>query len=140
MASWHCRIVDITLSFLLNYAPVCQARGLGGYVSESVDFTCSWCVFFNGRGAIHKLSPSGLPIDHDYLSTQVIQIPSISKTSFSTQFNILKISRAFYSGGVFTKQNVLPISGARAYTVSDDASADQRYSGNIFLSVRFSPF
>ena len=25
-------------------------------------------------------------------------------------------------------QNVLPRSGARAYTVSDDASADQRYS------------
>ena len=63
-------------------------------------------------------------IDHDYLSTQVIQIPSKSKTS---QFYILKISRAFYSGGVLTKQNVLPISGARAYTVSDDASAVQRY-------------
>ena len=28
---------------------------------------------------------------------------------------------------MFTKQNVLPISGARAYTVSDDVSADQRY-------------
>ena len=62
-------------------------------------------------------------IDNDYLSTQVIQTPSKSKTSLS----ILKISRAFYSGGVFTKQNVLPRSGARAYTVSDDPSADQRY-------------
>ena len=56
-------------------------------------------------------------IDHDYLSTQVIQI----------QFYNLKISRAFHSGAVFTMQNVLPRSGARAYTVSDDASADQRY-------------
>ena len=65
-------------------------------------------------------------IDHDYLSTQVIKIPSKSKTSFS----ILKISRAFHSGAVFTMQNVLPRSGARAYTVSDDASADQRYSKN----------
>ena len=27
---------------------------------ESVDFTCSWCVFCNGRGARHKLSHSGL--------------------------------------------------------------------------------
>ena len=49
-------------------------------------------------------------IDHDYLSTQVIQIPSKSKTSFSSSF----------------MQNVLPRSGTRAYTVSDDASADQR--------------
>ena len=57
MASWHCRTVDITLSFLLNYAPVCQARGLGGSCLESVDFTCSWCVCFNGRGERHKLSP-----------------------------------------------------------------------------------
>ena len=65
-------------------------------------------------------------IDHDYLSTQVIKIPSKSKTSFSSSF-ILKISRAFHSGAVFTIQNVLPRSGARAYTVSDDASADQRY-------------
>ena len=31
------------------------------------------------------------------------------------------------SGAVFTMQNVLPRSGARAYTVSDDASADQCY-------------
>ena len=30
---------------------------------------------------------------------------------------------------VFTMQNVLQRSGARAYTVSDDASADQRYCG-----------
>ena len=68
-------------------------------------------------------------IDHDYLSTQVIQIPSKSKTSFSSaQFYSLKISRAFHSGAVFTMQNVLPRSGARAYTVSDDASADQRYN------------
>ena len=52
-------------------------------------------------------------IEHDYLSKQVIQI--------------LKISRAFHSSAVFTMQNVLPRSGARAYTVSDDASADQRY-------------
>ena len=29
---------------------------------------------------------------------------------------------------MFIIQNVLPISGARAYTVSDDASVDQRYS------------
>ena len=63
-------------------------------------------------------------IDHDYLSTQVIQIPSKSKTSFY----IIKISRAFHSGAVFIMQNVLPRSGARAYTVSDDASVDQRYS------------
>ena len=28
-------------------------------------------------------------------------------------------------------QNVLPRSGARAYTVSDDASADQRYTLNV---------
>ena len=28
---------------------------------------------------------------------------------------------------MFIMQNVLPRSGARAYTVSDDASADQRY-------------
>ena len=27
---------------------------------ESVDFTCSWCVFFNGRGVKHKLGTSGL--------------------------------------------------------------------------------
>ena len=27
---------------------------------QSVDFTCSWSVFVNGRGARHKLSPSGL--------------------------------------------------------------------------------
>ena len=40
---------------------------------------------------------------------------------------MLTISRAFHSGAVFTIQNVLPRSGARAYTVSDDASADQRY-------------
>ena len=52
--------LTITLSFLLNYAPVCQAHGLGGSVLESVDFPCSWCVFVNGRGAKHKLSPSGL--------------------------------------------------------------------------------
>ena len=52
--------LTITLSFWLNYAPVCQARGLGGSVLEYVDFTCSWCVFFNGRGARQKLSPSGL--------------------------------------------------------------------------------
>ena len=69
-------------------------------------------------------------IDHDYLSTQVIQIPSKSKTSFSSSF-ILKISQAFYSGALFTMQNVLPISGARAYTVSDDASADQRYTHTL---------
>ena len=52
-------IVDITLSFLLNYAPVCQDRGFGGYVLESVDFTCSWCVFFNGRGHLVGLSCMG---------------------------------------------------------------------------------
>ena len=28
-------------------------------------------------------------------------------------------------------QNVLPRSGARAYTVSDDASADQRYNNEV---------
>ena len=68
-------------------------------------------------------------IDHDYLSTQVIKIPSKSKTSFSSSyFYILKISRAFHSGAVFIMQNVLPRSGARAYTVSDYASADQRYT------------
>ena len=54
-------------------------------------------------------------IDHDYLSTQaLIQLPSKSKTSFSSSFFILKISRAFHSGAVFIIQNVLPISGARA--------------------------
>ena len=52
--------LTITLSFLLNYAPVCQARGLGGSVLEYVDLTCYWCVFVNGRGARHKLSHSGL--------------------------------------------------------------------------------
>ena len=30
-------------------------------------------------------------------------------------------------------QNVLPRSGARAYTVSDDASVDQRYDRDFFL-------
>ena len=53
-------------------------------------------------------------IDNDYLSTQVIQIPSKSKTSFSSSNIILKISRAFHSGAVFFIQNVLPRSGARA--------------------------
>ena len=66
-------------------------------------------------------------IDHDYISTQVIQIPSKIKTSFSSSFILYKISRAFHSGAVVTMQNVLPRSSARAYTVSDDASADQRY-------------
>ena len=34
-------------------------------------------------------------------------------------------------------QNVLPRSGARAYTVSDDASADQRYYKKIHPSWYF---
>ena len=55
MASLHRRTVDHNFKF-----PECQARGLGGSVLESVDFTWTWCVFVNGRGARHKLSPSGL--------------------------------------------------------------------------------
>ena len=31
-----------------------------GSAVHSVDFTCSWCEFVDGRGARHKLSPSGL--------------------------------------------------------------------------------
>ena len=34
-------------------------------------------------------------------------------------------------------QNVLPRSGARAYTLSDDASADQRYTDSIGLEIKF---
>ena len=56
MASWHCRTVDHDFKLL----SVCQACGLGGSVLESVDFTCSWCVFVNARGARNKLSPIGL--------------------------------------------------------------------------------
>ena len=48
--------------------------------------------------------------DHVYLSTQVIQIPSKSKTSFS----ILKISRAFHSGA-------LRLSGQKRDIVREDA-------------------
>ena len=51
--------LTITL-FKFPVEPVCQARGLGVSVLESVDFTCSWCIFFNGIGARQKLSPSGL--------------------------------------------------------------------------------
>ena len=64
--------LTITLSFLLNYAPVCQARGLGGYVLESVDFTCSWCVFFNGRGTRHNLSPSLVVVMCDLSETSLL--------------------------------------------------------------------
>ena len=40
---------------------------------------------------------------------------------------MLKSPELGIPAAVFTMQNVLPRSGARAYTVSDDASADQRY-------------
>ena len=61
MASCHCRTADHNfITFLLNYAPLCQVRVLGCSVLQSVDFTCSWRVFVNGRGARHKLSPIGL--------------------------------------------------------------------------------
>ena len=117
-------------------------------------------------------------IDHDYLSTQVMQIPCKSKTnakrgakqipsfpfvrnprhsshrfrlitefcetslcnktaretSFSSSFILEKSPKLSIPDAVFTKQNVLPRSGAQAHTVSDDASADQRYNCNLHVT------
>ena len=41
--------------------------------------------------------------------------------------NLVKSPELAIPDAVSTMQNVLPRRGARAYTVSDDASADQRY-------------
>ena len=111
--------LTVTISFLFNYAPVCQVRWLGGSVLESVDFTSYRCVFVNGRGARHKLSHSGLvflgvmcDLSETCLLTQMLQQvtePVLLSTryfhedflQFSRQPNLCAVHRTLQSTYIF---------------------------------------